>query len=408
MFDEEPIYDLGGTFRAWPAERTIARARRHFLDFGITRIANVTGLDHVGVPVWIVVRPLAKSLTVSQGKGKTDELAVASGLMESIELFHAEQFVPRGHLARIDNVFKLQKYINVLSLPVRNDADLSGRTELEWIEATSLSGQESRWIPREILDLDFTKRHSPTFVSSSNGLASGNTFAEAVLHGLCEVIERDQLSLWLARESLGSKPTATRLRLDSINDLYCERLLEACWRARLEVFIWYVTVDLDVPVFSCSILDAGKTLFPLRSSGNGCHPRKNVALSRAITEALQSRLTIISGSRDDLYWSRYRLEIPASSETTLLWSDRIRNEPESLRYEEISEFGSVTKAGTTMQQLGRMLAARGLEEVLVVDLTRKDIGIPVVYIVVPGLEGDVRRPLYTPGTRMVELIGSLT
>src|SRR6185312_11999744 len=39
---------------------------------------------------------------------------------------------------------------------------------------------------------------------------------------------------------------------------------------------------------------------PVFSTGSGVHSSVGVALSRAVTEAAQSRLTAISGSRDDL------------------------------------------------------------------------------------------------------------
>src|SRR5215510_1476306 len=89
--------DLGGTVRADHAANSLAKARAVMPALGITRLANVTGLDHIGVPCWMAVRPLALSLSVSQGKGLTHELAQISALMECIEVHHAEHLVPRGH-----------------------------------------------------------------------------------------------------------------------------------------------------------------------------------------------------------------------------------------------------------------------------------------------------------------------
>ncbi|MDW6058523.1 hypothetical protein SAZ11_11140 [Streptomyces sp. FXJ1.4098] len=62
--------------------------------FGITRVADVTGLDTLGVPVVMAVRPAAKTLTVSQGKGASLLLARVSAVMESVELWHAEYACP--------------------------------------------------------------------------------------------------------------------------------------------------------------------------------------------------------------------------------------------------------------------------------------------------------------------------
>ncbi len=80
-----------GTHRTVDPAATLARVRPHLASMGITRIANVTGLDRTGVPVVMVCRPNARSLAVSQGKGLTLDAAKASGVMEAIELYHAER-----------------------------------------------------------------------------------------------------------------------------------------------------------------------------------------------------------------------------------------------------------------------------------------------------------------------------
>src|SRR5438270_10686599 len=79
-----------GTHRTVDPAETVARVRELMPLMGITRIANVTGLDFIGIPVVMVVRPNARSLAVSQGKGIDLPAAQASGLMESVEAFHAE------------------------------------------------------------------------------------------------------------------------------------------------------------------------------------------------------------------------------------------------------------------------------------------------------------------------------
>lgn len=73
------------------AEETLARVKPLFPLFGITRVANVTGLDTIGIPVVMVNRPNSRGLAVSQGKGVTLAAAKASAVMESIESWHAER-----------------------------------------------------------------------------------------------------------------------------------------------------------------------------------------------------------------------------------------------------------------------------------------------------------------------------
>ena len=79
-----------GTHRAVPPEATFARIKAFLPVFGITRIADLTGLDRVGLPVAQCVRPNARALAVSQGKGLDLISAKVSAAMESIEAYHAE------------------------------------------------------------------------------------------------------------------------------------------------------------------------------------------------------------------------------------------------------------------------------------------------------------------------------
>jgi ribosomal protein S12 methylthiotransferase accessory factor YcaO len=78
-----------GTHRTVDPAVTLARVQPYLARMGITRIANVTGLDRIGVPVVMVCRPNSRSLAVAQGKGLTLDAAKASGVMEAIELYHA-------------------------------------------------------------------------------------------------------------------------------------------------------------------------------------------------------------------------------------------------------------------------------------------------------------------------------
>lgn len=79
-----------GTHRTRSPATTFADYARLMPALGITRVANVTGLDHIGLPVYTAIRPTSRSLAVSQGKGLDAAAAKASALMESIEAWHAE------------------------------------------------------------------------------------------------------------------------------------------------------------------------------------------------------------------------------------------------------------------------------------------------------------------------------
>src|SRR5207249_8186019 len=68
-----------GTHRSASLDDTLKRALPLAPVMGITRVANVTGLDSVGIPVVMVCRPNSRSVAVSQGKGIDLASARASG-----------------------------------------------------------------------------------------------------------------------------------------------------------------------------------------------------------------------------------------------------------------------------------------------------------------------------------------
>jgi ribosomal protein S12 methylthiotransferase accessory factor YcaO len=80
-----------GTHRSVAPKLTVERIKPHLARMGITRVANITGLDRIGIPVVAVIRPNSRSISVSQGKGLNLDAATASALLASVESFHAER-----------------------------------------------------------------------------------------------------------------------------------------------------------------------------------------------------------------------------------------------------------------------------------------------------------------------------
>ncbi len=67
--------------RMVPPALTLERARPLAAKIGVTRLANLTGLDRIGIPVIDAIRPNSRSYSVAQGKGITLEAAKVSGVM---------------------------------------------------------------------------------------------------------------------------------------------------------------------------------------------------------------------------------------------------------------------------------------------------------------------------------------
>ncbi len=92
MFNEVPIKYFGCTHRAIAPEKTITNVESKLRSAGVTRVAEITHLDRVGVPVYTAIRPSAAEGAVSiyAGKGATKAQAKASAMMESFERYSAE------------------------------------------------------------------------------------------------------------------------------------------------------------------------------------------------------------------------------------------------------------------------------------------------------------------------------
>lgn len=393
-----------GTHRLVPPEETVARVRPFLREMGITRVADVTGLDTIGIPVVMVTRPNARSLSVSQGKGLTLAAARASGLMESVEHWHAERVDLPLRLASLREMCASCRVIDVSALPRLSISTFHDHLRTLWIEGTDLAGGQPTWAPYEMVHTCYSLPLPPgsgSFLMSSSGLASGNHLLEATNHAVCELIERDAATLFV----LSSDAERRRRRVDlaTVDDPACRQLLGLYSAAGIEVFAWEATSDVGVPTFLAAIVDSephpGRPIGPMR--GLGCHPSRAVALLRALTEAAQSRLTMITGSRDDV--THGQPGAAAALESARATLARCAEEPAGRSFLDAPTFEGESFDADLAWLLGR-LAARGLTEVVRVDLTRPAIGIPVVRVLVPGLEPLHDVPGYVPGRRARELL----
>jgi ribosomal protein S12 methylthiotransferase accessory factor YcaO len=131
-----------GTHRTLAPQLTLKRVMPLLPALGITRIANVTGLDTIGIPVVVVARPNARSLSVAQGKGSTLAAAQASGVMESIEFWHAERIDRPLRLASARDLALNRPLANLDRLPRLSVSNFSPRLPILWIEGRQLHDAE--------------------------------------------------------------------------------------------------------------------------------------------------------------------------------------------------------------------------------------------------------------------------
>jgi YcaO-like protein with predicted kinase domain len=395
----------GGTHRTISPEATLDRVRPFLSKMGITRIANVTGLDLIGIPVTMVCRPNSRSLAVSQGKGLDLSAAKASGVMEAIELYHAEHVTLPLKIGSYEEIQRSHQVINVNQLASIVGSRFHPHLPLLWIEGQDLLQNQNVWLPYETVHLNSTypdPTGSGCFASSSNGLSSGNHLLEAISHGIFEIVERDATTLWHLLDSI--KQSQTRIDLSTIEDMDCCDLLDRCNRAGIDVVIWDMTSDVGIPVFQCLLME--RTDEPSRllysATGMGCHLTRSIALLRAITEAAQSRLTLIAGSRDDVFREEYEEEF--RSIEYLRSQRQLMSVKSPMRhFHQVPTWNAETFNEDIALALDYLRTIQ-ITSVVSVNLTKPEFNLPVVRIVIPGLESFVKSPGYRPGQRAQQLL----
>ncbi len=388
---------MRGTHRAVPPSETPARIRPSFARVGITRVVDVTGLDRIRIPVAMAHRPASRSVSVSPGKGLDLDAARVSAAMEALEGWHAEHVLrPVVYASRAD-LPSGNHVVDLDGLPRMAARPFDPHLAIPWIDGRDLFAGRVAWLPFELVHTNYTHPLMPSsgaFALTSNGLASGNVPFEALAHAMCEVIERDAISLWRAGGERVMR--ATRLDLATVDDADCNAVLDRFTRANVEVGVWDATADTGVATYVCEVAERafeGRPFLP--GLGSGAHPRRSIALLRALTEAAQTRLTAIAGARDDLRVAQYLRALDEAQREAAL--TRIATTSVK-RFSEAPDAHHDDFDGDVAWLLSKLHDA-GVRQVIAVDLARSDVGVPVVRVVVPGLEGPSDAPGVLPGAR---------
>lgn len=285
--------------RICSAGETLERVLPLLGTHGVTRLARITGLDRIGIPVWNAIRPNARSIAIHQGKGIQDVDAKVSATMEALERAVAED--PQVSI-REATIEALQaegvRYEDLAALIGARQDRIAHDDQVEWATGVDLSTQERVMIPKDALVLDRTRPNR--YWLSSDGLASGNTEEEAIFHGLLERIERDAETLWLLKSA--AKRAASAVDPSSFSDPVLNSLIDKVEVASFRLQLFDMTSDLNVPVFAALLapMEHSALRYIDVTNGSGAHPVAVRAAIRAVTEAVQSRLTLISGARDDV------------------------------------------------------------------------------------------------------------
>jgi ribosomal protein S12 methylthiotransferase accessory factor len=382
---------------------------------GITRIADITEMDVLRIPNYSVVLPGTEDyIWVYSGKGVTKLHAKASALMEAVERFSA--LPSSGYKKFISGTYeKLSKNYDVLhpSDVVEPLAyEFSEDMYMDYINGYDIVNQKQVLVPVPLALFRYSPQPpavNPFSLHHTNGLASGNVMEEAICHSLCELIERDAVSLAELKasaipfhilKSLSSNFVRMGYDLDAIKsadfvDDYtifpdvdccgidfpaCLGLIRQFEKSKIPLFIKDITSDIGIPSFIAGSIEWITHDYGYLAEGHGTHPNARIALIRAITEVSQTRAANIQGARDDLRKIAYG---QSNNDDKRMW--------QFMKSKDTVEFGSITTFiyDNILDDINLMkskLIKSGLSRIIVIDLTNPNIGIPVVRTIVPGLE----------------------
>ena len=397
MAENSQKFYVHDTHRLRDPRQTLSIVRPFLREMGITRVANLTGLDRIGLPTVMVARPNSRSVAVSLGKGLSLQAAQASGVMEAIESWHAERVRIPQRLARYTDLVDEAVVVNVDELPRVVGAQFDPNGNMLWVEGRDLKDQQSCWVPLEMVDTDYTTpplAGQRAFPRTTNGLASGNNVAEASCHAICELIERDATTLWSHQSG------TARIDPGSVDDPRCRAAIEKVTAADLEIGLWNTTSDIGIASFRCAICEADGQSGHI-GIGDGCHPDRAIALLRAVTEAAQTRLTYISGARDDLDPAEFTDQ--AQRDRCRYVQNLIDSSAPTVSFQDCPTYSTPTFEDDLALLLNQ-LDAVGISQVVIVDLSRPEYDLSVVRAVIPGLEAPHDEADYLPGRRALQIM----
>ena len=375
-----------GTHRVIAPKQTIENNEDKLKTAGITRIADISDLDRIGLPIYTAIRPTAEDGAVSiyGGKGITKEHAKASAMMEGFERYSAEkQTDDEVVVATIDEISDFGEYIDPVSLNLPKELEKKGIDDisLEWTVSKDIISGDSFYIPTNAVYHPYLHDNNvqSLFKSNTNGLASGNILEEAILHGMLEVIERDAWSIFELTHKNYAQIDLESIESETVNDIISKFESEG-----IKIKLMDFTADIKIPTIAASADDTVTKDAGLLTLGMGTHLDPEVAILRALTEVAQSRATQINGAREDTVRADFAREA-GYERMKRINKYYFRDEDEKIDLKDI-ENKSTSSITKDIEIVKDELMANDIGRILYVDLTRPELDVSVVRVIIPEME----------------------
>ena len=251
---------------------------------------------------------------------------------------------------------------------------------LEWSIAHDIISDADYYVPTNAVYHPYNPKDNAKrlFKSNTNGLASGNILEEAILHGMFEVIERDAWSIFELTHKNYSQIDLNSIESDVINDMIDKFESEG-----IKIKLMDFTADIKVPTIAASADDTVTKDAGLLTLGIGTHLDPEVAILRALTEVAQSRATQINGAREDTVRADFAREA-GYERMKRINKYYFQQEEEQISLSDIENRStdSITK---DIEIVKNELIANDIEKILYVDLTRPELDVSVVRVIIPEM-----------------------
>lgn len=346
---------------------------------GMLSFRNATEVDRIGIQVFTCdrIRPDG-SMTSHTGKGVSPIQAQVSITMEAIERYSSEfrdEYRDRLVQGSFNNLKSKFNILNPQEMILSQASDYTHESVIHWAWGCDLAGEEDILVPACAVYHPYHEDPVLLMNTHTNGIAAGNTMEEAVIHGLAEVIERDAWSI----AQYSRKFHDAIFIEDSEENQFIIGIFEMFEKAGIEIVAKDLTTDAGMPVVAAFSRDlVHRTMAPI--DGFGAHVDPRVATVRALLEIATTRA---------LFIQKYGLE--GMCEMVPLYMRHGEEEdPRFYAYHQKGikelEVGYSSDIFEDIKNTISKLRAAGLNRVIAVDLTRSDVGIPTVRMIVPGME----------------------
>ena len=409
--DSVPKLSISGPQRERAVEETWEAIKPFLPRIGVTRVADITGLDRIGIPVYNAIVPRSSDLiSVYNGKGANEHSARTSAVMEAVERFSAWQ--PRSA-----DIVASEEDLERENIPFISPSEINfdryhmyhSKLPISWIFGFDLIASQQTAVPVYLAGYYQSFHEIPPFpIATTNGLASGNSLEEATCHAVCELVERDD---WTMAEIISNRlsraiksGSLSQFIPNTVENWFMDRncsvdleslpnphqlLIQKYRAAGVDVELKYLDSQSGIPTFLCVVSENLGPSFSQSHQGLGTHPNSEVAALRALSEAAQSRVVDIQAMREDISLPdedvpKYMLHIKRSSAfNPQAWA--YRRTDNTVDFSTLESFPSEDIICDLNLMIGA-LQRTGISKVVVVDLSPPWLPVSVVRVIIPGIE----------------------